>query len=165
MTDSGLLNIREYRDDDEKQVKHIVSLATIILRKTYQPNTNKENVIKNTNNMPQKNEIKTLVAESNTNIVGLVQYLKNSDSVHIQGLAVDPKFYNKGVARALVNKINSIAKDAQFDHLTLTTIKETGNIIVFKKLGFKSKSEKLSLDYISELYENLWEVDMFKTIK
>lgn len=62
-------------------------------------------------------------------------------SLHIIGLMVHPSYRRLGVARAMVEALAKIARGCSAEKLSLYTICETGNVYIFKKLGFEVISE------------------------
>jgi len=83
-----------------------------------------------------------LVAEVDGRLVGTVLYEIESDHVHLRGLAVDSRYRRLGVARSLVEHLSGLATAAELPALSLYTIKQTGNVAVFERLGFRTVHEE-----------------------
>ena len=68
------------------------------------------------------------------------------------GLFVHEHHRRRGVARALL--------DALGPRLSLFTIRETGNVPIFERLGFAVVREELATEYVSDAHAQLHEVYM-----
>lgn len=90
-----------------------------------------------------------LVALERGEIVGTLEY----DAGHVVGLFVHEAHRRCGVARALLDALGPRA-------LSLFTIRETGNVPIFERLGFAVVREQLATDYVSDVHTALHEVYM-----
>lgn len=101
-----------------------------------------------------------LVAEVDRQVVGTVQFDSHEEHVHVIGLAVHPAFQRLGIARRLIDWI--VARAPAFGHnvVVLDTIKETGNVPLFEKLGFRVFAESITSCFESDTYPELHEVKM-----
>ena len=77
-----------------------------------------------------------LVARIDDRIVGTVQYAVHAAHVHLLGLAVDPAQQRCGIARRLVESVVARTPDLDRDVVALDTIAETGNVEIFRRMGF-----------------------------
>jgi hypothetical protein len=68
------------------------------------------------------------------------------------------------VARCLVDALADIATGASADRLSLYTIRETGNVEVFERLGFAIIAERAAVDVVGETHERLTDVYMERTL-
>jgi ribosomal protein S18 acetylase RimI-like enzyme len=101
-----------------------------------------------------------LVAEVGGRVVGTVQYAVHRDHVHVIGLAVHPDAQRMGVARALIVWIASLAPGLRRDIVRLDTIRETGNVAVFERLGFRTIKEAIPTWCASDDHSEVHEVTM-----
>jgi len=101
-----------------------------------------------------------LVAEVDGRIVGTVQYAVHQDHVHVIGLAVHPEAQRIGIARALLVWIASLAPSLGRNTVRLDTIRETGNVEVFERMGFRAVKESVPTWCTSDDYPKLHEVTM-----
>jgi predicted N-acetyltransferase YhbS len=101
-----------------------------------------------------------LVAELDGRVVGTVQFDSHEKHVHVIGLAVHPAFQRKGVARRLLDWIVDYAPTLGHHVVVLDTIKETGNVPLFEKLGFRVFDERVTIEFESEIHSELHEVKM-----
>ena len=88
-----------------------------------------------------------LVAVVGTEIVGTVEYALGEDRLHLMSLFVLASHRRQGVARALVDEL---AKLAGTRPLSLNTIRQTGNVAVFERLGFSVVREEVTHDLVGE---------------
>jgi len=107
-----------------------------------------------------KKQTQRLVALINDLIVGIVEYLTAIPCVGVMGLGVHQDFRRLGVARSLFCALEAIAVRKGATRLQLYTVKETGNVDVFKRLGFKVISEQEDEFSESDKFEKLTGVEM-----
>ena len=77
-----------------------------------------------------------LVAELDGQVVGTVRWRVEEDRIHIRGLAVASKHRRCGIARALVGRCASIARQHDLRAVSAYTVTETGNLSIFQRFGF-----------------------------
>jgi len=68
------------------------------------------------------------------------------------------------VARSLVSYLVEIGKAKNVNILKLHTIKETGNVEVFRRLGFIVAAERKDVLMESNKFEELTDVEMFRQL-
>ncbi len=83
-----------------------------------------------------------LVAVDDANIVGTVKYRIHQGRLHIIGLGVLPDKRRQGVARCLIDELYRLAASHDCSVMSLYTIKQTGNVAVFERLGFRAVREQ-----------------------
>jgi N-acetylglutamate synthase-like GNAT family acetyltransferase len=105
-----------------------------------------------------------VVAEIDDRVVGTVLFAIESDRLHLWGLAVDSGFRRKGVARALLANLGDTALAAGLRALSLHTIQQTGNVVVFERLGFHVVRNEPAPWALSPSCESLIEVRMEKPL-
>lgn len=134
-----MIKIRNKSDRDTVAVDALIAVATDELRAVYQRI--------NTNDKNSRDEITRIVALIDEGIVGTAEYCSHGESVLLTGLAVSPLFRNQGVAKALTDYILlQMSREGKFE-LALNTIKETGNVDIFLRMGFSVVSEGISENY------------------
>ncbi len=125
-------HIRKAIDEDAEGIKEVVESAIIPLRKIYRPTKAAYERRKSHRKLRTR-----LVCIYENKIVGTVEYEIQDDKFHIVGLMVHQKYQRKGIARALVDCISNIASKSGERVLSINTCKQTGNVVIFKKLGFQ----------------------------
>jgi predicted N-acetyltransferase YhbS len=105
-----------------------------------------------------------LVAEVDRQVVGTVQFDSHKEHVHVIGLAVHPAFQRMGIARGLIDWIVAHAPNLGHNVVVLDTIKETGNVPLFEKLGFRVFDESITASFESDTYPELHEVKMERLV-
>lgn len=105
-----------------------------------------------------------LVAEIDRKIVATVQFDSHKEHVHVIGLAVHPDFQRMGIARRLVDWIMTQAPALGHNVVVLDTIKETGNVPLFEKLGFRVFYEGVTTSFVSAKFSELHEVKMERNV-
>lgn len=105
-----------------------------------------------------------LVAEFDGKIVATVQYDLHAEHVHVIGLAVHPDFQHKGIARRLLDWIYMRAKELELPAVVLDTIRETDNVPLFEKLGFRVVHEETAIWCVSEAYREVHDVKLERII-
>lgn len=128
-----MIDVRDKTKIDAAALQSLVEGATRELRKLYRPKHAP---------VPRPPGGDTMiVAVEDRRLVGAVEYLIGDDEVLVQGLAVHPDHRRRGLARALITRIEGIARERGKVRLTLRTIWETGNARVFQRLGFETIGE------------------------
>ncbi len=146
--------------EDSEDIRRVSGSATATLRKTYRPNQKALKIRRKL--FPQLSQ---LVALIDGQIIGTTQFYIDGETIRIIGLFVHSDHRNKGVARALVSEIIDIAHKQGLSYLSTSTVKETGNIPIFKKLGFEVISESPDEYSESDKYSSLTDVDLKLKIK
>ncbi|WP_417382799.1 GNAT family N-acetyltransferase [Gimesia sp.] len=105
-----------------------------------------------------------LLAEIDGKIVATVQYDLHADHIHVIGLAVHPDFQRKGIAGQLLDWICIRTKNLGQPAVVLDTIRETGNVPLFEKLGFRVVHEEKATWCISDTYQEVHDVKLQRAI-
>lgn len=154
-----MITVRHERAEDQIGIQEVDTAATATLRRTYLPNqralTDKARI---------SIHLRRLVAIIEGRIVGTVQYCVENEAVRVIGLGVHPEFRRRGVARSMIQSIEEIGAKGEVSWLYLHTIKETGNVETFKRLGFTVISEQEDEFSESVRFEKLTGVEMAKRI-
>jgi N-acetylglutamate synthase-like GNAT family acetyltransferase len=128
--------IREFRQDDSDDLSIIQDQMNQFLRKVYRPTKagyeNRSRIERSLNR---------IVAISEGKVVGTSQYYFDEKILRILGLAVREDYRLKGVARSIINHITELANSSDCISMRLSTVKETGNVIIFERIGFKIVGE------------------------
>lgn len=104
------------------------------------------------------------MAEIDGRVVGTVQFALHEKHVHLVGLAVHPDYQNRGIARSMIAWVAH--RTPRFGHKTLVvdTIRETGNIALFEKMGFHVVRETVANWCESDDYPELHDVTMERSL-
>ncbi len=155
-------HIRKAVDADAEGIKEVVESAIIPLRKIYKPTKAAYKRRKS----KRKLRIR-LVCIYKNKIAGTVEYEVQEDKLHIMGPMVHQKYQRKGIARALIDYISNIASDSGKNALSINTCKQTGNVAIFKKIGFKVIKESKDDNGLAENLtdEELIDVYMERIVK
>lgn len=141
--------------EDAEAVTEVSDLAIAFLRKTYRPK--KVTLI----NKPWESSLRIRwVALMHDRVVGTVQYAVEEDCIHLIGFLDHRHFQRQGVARKLVQFLKDIGRREGVRWLCLNTVKETGNVVIFERLGFEVISEGEDHKSESDRYERLTDVYM-----
>lgn len=124
------IEIREPTEIEVAPIKRLYGVVTDELRRIYRP-------CSDTPDSTTRKTIQLGIFDGNL-VLGAVQYHVLSDSLLLQGLAIDPQQRRRGLARALVSSLEQQAKTLGKTFLELETVEETGNTTVFLALGFKN---------------------------
>jgi ribosomal protein S18 acetylase RimI-like enzyme len=112
---------------------------------------------------PEPRPTRTLIAESAETIIGAVTCRAETDRLHLIGLAVDSGWRRRGVARQLISAAEALAREAGLPRLTLYTIRQTGNVAIFERLGFRPLAEEPARNIKSATGQPLIDVFMERT--
>lgn len=145
--------IKKVINYDVSKLEKIVESTSNTLRKTYKP---KGEVF---GNKPSDfNEDEFVVAEAGEEIIGSVRIKRVDDRLHLIALGIIEEFRNKGICYSIIRYVLNIAKEDDLRCLSLYTIRETGNVEIFEKMGFSVVFEEITHDFTSDIYQDLHEV-------
>ena len=130
------MTIREMTDDEAESVREVNAESVATLRKVYRPAQ-----AALSRKAKRKNLRTALVCVSKGKIVATVEYEGDSDTLHVLGPMVLPAYRRKGIARLLMDHLAEVGRKHGMHALSLNTIKQTGNVQVFSKLGFRAVRE------------------------
>jgi GNAT superfamily N-acetyltransferase len=150
------MTVRESQPGDEAAIDRVVRSGVATLRRTYRP-------VPAAIERKAARSLARLVAIEGT-IVGTVEYAIDGERLHAMGLHVLASHRRRGVARCLVDALADIASGAGAGRLSLYTIRETGNVKVFERLGFAVVAERAANDVVGEAHERLTDVYMERTL-
>jgi ribosomal protein S18 acetylase RimI-like enzyme len=153
------IEVRQAVPEDEAAVKTVDALATATLRETYRPN---QAALDNKARLAAR--LNRLVATSEGRIVGTVRWYRQDECIRILGLGVHPDFRRRGVARELLASLAAMGRREGATHLRLYTVKETGNVDIFTRLGFHVVAEQEDRFSESDKHAKLTEVEMEKDL-
>jgi ribosomal protein S18 acetylase RimI-like enzyme len=132
------LTIRDAEAKDHEQIGQIASAATQLLRRIYRPNPRKVE-----ERRASRPALTQRVALSAGCPVGVVSYYFEDSKLHVLRLFVDPTCHRQGIGRALIGDLCEIGRKLGAARLCLHTVRETGNVLIFERLGFIVVSEQL----------------------
>lgn len=105
-----------------------------------------------------------LISQKGNTVVGTAEQVQKDDNLYVQGVAVHPNYRGYGVCRALPGKAEEIAKSVKLPALTLCAIEETGNVEIFKMLGFKVTSSYIAPNHVSPVGGPVTQVNIERAI-
>jgi len=129
MEEAGI-KVRKATSEDTTAIDEVGRLAVADLRKVYRPTPS---AVKRA----RAQRTTRLVAVLDGRIVGTMRYRPEGDRLHLMGPMVHPDFRRRGVARAIVESVATIARTIGAARLSLFTVVETGNVPIFERMGFK----------------------------
>jgi ribosomal protein S18 acetylase RimI-like enzyme len=132
-----MIVVRSAHSGDGEAAQRVFDAAFASVRRIYRPNP--EMIAQVETVVPP---LERLVAEHDGELVGTVRFRVDGDRLRMIGLSVAPASQRRGIARALVERLSEIAIERSCQALALFTIKQTGNVAVFERLGFEVVSEE-----------------------
>ena len=136
--------------EDIAPAKAIAKAAFSELRSVYSPT---QAAIAN-----QPKSTAYVVAKIGQTVVGTLQYFDEGDRIYVFDVAVDMQYRRQGIARNLIDFVSDIACTLAHGIVATRTIKETGNLEVFEKLGFSVVKEETAKWCVSDRYPTLHDV-------
>jgi ribosomal protein S18 acetylase RimI-like enzyme len=135
-----MIVVRAFRPADAESVDLIMNSSTRELRAVYAPKPKVEN-----SSVRHSSSSARVVAMDNADTaIGVAECIVHPLALYVQGIAVASTHRRRGVARALLEHIATLAVDLGLPAVRVATIKETGNVEVFKRLGFDVIEERTS---------------------
>ncbi len=148
------LIVRPSTPQDGSAVAAVSDAAFLRIRETYRP---KAAAIQRAASLPPQTR---LVAVLDGEIVGTLRYALIDDRVHLIGVAVRPAHQRCGVARAMIERVAELARDLDRSTLSLHTVKQTGSMVAFERMGFRSLREEVDDTIESDRHATLIDVYM-----
>ena len=136
-----MIVVRPAQRGDEPAIAEVSTSALATLREVYRPTPAA---------ISRKHALALLprlVAVVEEQLVGTVEYVLGEERLHLMGLFVAASHRQIGVARALVEELAKLADNRP---LSLNTIRETGNVPIFERLGFAIVREAPARDVIGK---------------
>lgn len=149
--------IRKAEPADMPAVRAVMGAATAQLRSVYRP------AAASVARAKADEEIRWLVAVDGDEVVAALRYKRENDRLHF-GLGARPDYQRRGVGRGLVEALAAVAASDGLGKLSLYTIKQTGNVPIFARMGFNVVKEEPAQDVESITGEALAEVYMEKQL-
>jgi GNAT superfamily N-acetyltransferase len=130
----GRIEVRGMVPGDEAGAAEVAREAGATLRKVYLSSKRPASGMKLTR----------LVAVLDGRVAGIAAYEARPDGLFFCNLGVLESFRRRGLTRAMVAALEGIAAGLGLRKLSCSTIEETGNALVFGRLGFKVTARELS---------------------
>lgn len=147
--------VRPFTAGDTRAADLIMASCTRELRQVYGPRPDAAAPA------PEAAYSSRLVAVDEAGIViGIAECIGRSTALYVQGIAVAPARRRRGVAGELLAYGALLAAATGSPALELATIKETGNVEIFCRLGFRVVGECLSQRYWSREKRPVTEVTL-----
>lgn len=148
--------VREPELSDAEALKEVKALAVAPLRQIYRPAQAgfAERAAKDHRRRP-------FVCEHEGRVVATVEIEDRRDTYHLVGPLVHPDFQRQGIARLLIDYIAEIAREQGKQALSLNTVKQTGNVEIFSRLGFQVVSESVADGGLGESLINEPLIDVY----
>lgn len=154
-----MISVREALEQDGPAIEAVCRAAEAELRKVYRPN---RKAIEN--RAAIASSLTRLVALVGDEVVGTVMFRTEPDRLHLIGLSVHANHRRTGVARSLVAAVEREAKRRGLRRLSLYTVRETGNVAVFERMGFGVVREQEDRWSESDVFASLTDVEMEKAV-
>jgi ribosomal protein S18 acetylase RimI-like enzyme len=151
-----MIAVRAYRPTDAEPVEQIVTECTRELRAVYRPEFQAPATLSNPS--PATNRVVALIGTST--IVGVAEFVTRPSVLYAQGVAVVSGYRRRGIANALLTHIAAVATDMGIPTIEVATIKETGNVAVFIRLGFHLVAERPSERFLGSNGQLVTEVTL-----
>jgi GNAT superfamily N-acetyltransferase len=153
------VQIRAIQPADARRAAEIDGHAADDLRKVYRPT---DAALLRRSELDQA--LQGLVAVIEDRVVGVVRYRLATKHLWFLGLGVDPAARRRGVARAMIQHLEGIARTSGCTTIGLHTVRQTGNVEIFRRLGFTVESEAPTDLFVSQSFSELSEVVMRKQV-
>jgi ribosomal protein S18 acetylase RimI-like enzyme len=149
------VNVRRSLPEDGEEISVIEEQMLRFLREFYRPT---EKGIANRQRVSR--HLTRLAAVADGRVVGTVQYYVKNKRYHLLGMAVREEYRSRGVGRALVDFAVKLARAKRSTAVRISTVKETGNVPIFERLGFRVINETPDNHFIGVNGEPVIDVEM-----
>lgn len=158
-SDSAMMTVDIATPDDVANASAISHAAFSELRTVYRPT---ETAI--ANKAERQEEAVHAVAKIDQTVVGTLEYFVEKDQLYVIALAVDATFRRQGIARRLIEFVGEVARGLGRSIVATRTIKETGNVPIFERLGFHVVGEEIANWCVSDVHATLHDVHLERDV-
>ena len=151
--------VRQANESDTDAVAAVTASALQTLRRVYRPTD--AAAARREQTAPRRHR---LVAHVDGEVCGTVEYHFEDDRLHLMGLAVSFTHRRNGVARSLLEHLADLAAAAGKKRLSLYSVRQTGNVAIFERMGFRVIREEPAIDLVSDTAAELTEVFMMRAL-
>jgi GNAT superfamily N-acetyltransferase len=152
--------VRYALPNEDEIFRDVTASAFETARDIYRPNGDAVAVTDN-----EKIDSRKVLAFIDDRPVGAACLNVDGEILQLSQLGVLFGFRRCGVARQLISFANRAAVDFSCTELKLHTIRETGNVKIFERLGFKEQSCSRAEWCFSDRFDQLTDVVMSRTVK
>ena len=156
---SAMITVKIATPDDVANACAISYAAFSELRTVYRPT---ETAI--ANKAERQEETVRAVAKIDQTVVGTLEYFVEKDQLYIIALAVYATFRRQGLARRLIEFVGEVARGLGRRIIATRTIKETGNVPIFERLGFHVVGEDIASWCVSDVHASLHDVHLERDV-
>lgn len=151
-----MATVRSFTESDAELVRLLMTACTHELREVYSPKSNNPADPVSRPSLSSR----VVAVDCTGTVVGVAEYIQHPSVLYVQGLAVAPTHQRSGVASDLLTHIAWLALDKGLCEVKLATIKETGNVEIFCRLGFAATGEKILERFLGQNGEPVTEVTL-----
>lgn len=155
MTTSNI-EIRKAQPSDLAAAEEVSRRAFEPLRKIYRPTKDHK-----AREREQSPKLDVVVALSEGQVVGTTRVRIDPAYYFVIGLAVDPDLRCRGIARSMLEWLANEAAETGRG-LALATVRETGNVDIFRRLGFEVVKQEVATWCESDQFDVLHDVYMVR---
>lgn len=155
-----MITIRTVTAEDEAAADQVWASAMETLRETYRPTAKFLSEV-----WTPPSDTTRVLALVDGQPAGVTTYYTEDDRLHLMRFGTHADFRGKGVARAMVEYLEELARGLGFRKLSVYTIGECGVVPVYEKLGFSVVSEKPADWVESDKYDTLTDVYLEKLLR
>lgn len=159
-TEKTVIETRIALPNDVDVIRTIRHRSFATLRDTYTPNADTQSSDSKRSDSMGTRARYEIIAAVVDEFAGVVSATIDGSALRLSGLAVLPEFRRRGIARSLIDHAWRVAVDTNCESLRLFTIRETGNVEIFKQLGFSAVGESLADWCSSDRFNALHETEM-----
>lgn len=150
--------IREFSPLDDEGTRIVSKEAHGFLRSIYRPSKTAVQIGADT-------PYTRIIATCHGEVVGTATYEVDGESLYFGGLGVLEKFRRKGVASQMIRYIEEEAIRLGFKKITCSTVEETGNKIIFTRIGFEIINRDVTEKFVSLSGTPLHEIVFTKKVQ
>lgn len=134
--------VRAFHPGDAEAVGRIVGSCTAELRQIYLPEPNPPG--KSAATGRRQCHTRIVAVDGSGGVVATAECIRRITVLYVRGIAVSPAARRRGMAAALLAHCAGLAADIGLPALEVATIGETGNVGIFRRLGFLVVAERVS---------------------
>lgn len=158
-----MISSRIAKSDELDLVRSIRERGFVSVREIYTPNQDAIPVASHDLKAPNDGGVRyDILADIDGLAAGVVSVVVDGNILRLSGLAVLPELRRQGFAKSLLKHAERLAVDAGCQSIELFTVRETGNVAIFNRLGFHVVDETVADWCWSNRFKVLLETEMEK---
>jgi len=149
------ISVRYAEHEEAEVIRSIIDIAFESVRAIYRPRPDSVST-----EADPALETQSILAVFDDIAIGAASIHSDCGSLRVSQISVLPEYRGIGVCRSLLCFAQDAARDLGISQLSLNTIEETGNVVIFERLGFSITKRSTATWCVSDRFDHLTDVEL-----